>query len=97
MLTRFLISFEVALLQSAVVAFLLGMMAGEGLPFAVFTFIVGLVAADLIAGWNKVLLKIRNGGSLWGFFFAIADENRNSIKDIQYGRDLLVRKKEEAE
>jgi len=55
-----------------------------------------VVQADLIAGWNKVLLKIRNGGSSWGFFFTIADENGNPIKDIQYGRDLLARKKEEA-
>ncbi|MEW6357074.1 MAG: hypothetical protein AB1696_12160 [Planctomycetota bacterium] len=55
-----------------------------------------VAAADLVRGWNKILLKIRNDEKLWDFSLSIVDENGNPIKDIRYGENILVRKKEAA-
>jgi cyclic-di-AMP phosphodiesterase PgpH len=61
MVTRFVINFEVALVKAAIVAFLLGMMAGEGMQYAIYVFVVGIVAADLIGGCSRRSGVIRAG------------------------------------
>ena len=57
MLTRYMMSFEVAIIQAICVAVVLGLIAQPPLPFAVHTFITGLVAAHF-AG------KVRRRASL---------------------------------
>ena len=63
MLTRFLINFEVATVQSATTAFLFGMLAGLGLPFAIYAFLVGLIAAHMIGRCQSRGEVVRAG--LW--------------------------------
>ncbi|MHB0999517.1 MAG: fibronectin type III domain-containing protein [Armatimonadota bacterium] len=40
--------------------------------------------ANLAAGWNRLLVKITQGGSGWGFTLKICDANGNQIPGIYY-------------
>ena len=63
MQTRFMLNFEVAIFQSAIVAFLSGMLAGMDIPFAVYTFLVCLVAAHVVRGCSRRSAVLKVG--LW--------------------------------
>ena len=40
---------------------------------------------SLKAGWNKVLLKITQGGGGWGFYFDLLDQKHQPMADLTYG------------
>ena len=43
-----------------------------------------LVNVSLKPGLNKILIKVCNRISLWGFYFRITDENGNGMPDIKF-------------
>jgi cyclic-di-AMP phosphodiesterase PgpH len=63
MQTRLLLGFELAILQSAIIAFLSRMLAALNLPFGVYTFLVCVVAAHMVAGCSRRSAVLRAG--LW--------------------------------
>ena len=63
MTTRYLLNFEVAIVQGAIISFLYGILSHLGLPFAIYTFIVGLIAAHQVAGCGRRSALLKAG--LW--------------------------------
>ena len=42
------------------------------------------ISVTLKKGINKVLIKVCNGPSDWGFFFRVTDEEGNGVPDINF-------------
>ena len=63
MLTRFLLSFQVALLQAAIVSILVGILSDLGLMFTTYSFIISLVGTHMVRGATRRGHLIKAG--LW--------------------------------
>ncbi|MBN1782814.1 tetratricopeptide repeat protein [bacterium] len=43
-----------------------------------------ITPVTLLAGKNRILVKVCNRGGDWGFYFRVTDEDGNGIRDIRY-------------